>query len=40
MGYQSASMVEFIVDMLFGDFDFMKMNTQMHVTLSYYLIIF
>jgi acetyl/propionyl-CoA carboxylase alpha subunit len=27
MGYESASMVEFIVDMLSSDFDFVEMNT-------------
>jgi acetyl/propionyl-CoA carboxylase alpha subunit len=29
MGYESASMVEFIVDMFSGDFDFMNMNTRL-----------
>jgi acetyl/propionyl-CoA carboxylase alpha subunit len=27
VGYESASVVEFIVDTLFGDFNFMEMNT-------------
>ncbi len=40
MGYESACMVEFIVDMLSGAFDFMEMNTWLQVTLSSYLIIF
>jgi hypothetical protein len=40
MGYESASMVEFIVDTLSGDFDFMEMNTQLQLTLSSCLIIF
>jgi acetyl/propionyl-CoA carboxylase alpha subunit len=27
VGYESASRMEFIVDTLFGDFDFVEMNT-------------
>jgi acetyl/propionyl-CoA carboxylase alpha subunit len=40
MRYESAGMMEFIVDMLSSDFDFMEMSTRLHVTLGFYLIIF
>ncbi len=39
MGYESAGMVEFIVDMLFRHF-FVEMNTRLRVILNSYLIIF
>jgi hypothetical protein len=40
MGYESASTVEVIVDMLSSAFNFMEMNTWLQVTQSFYLIIF
>ncbi len=40
VGYKSVGMVEFIVDTLSSDFNCVKMNTQLKVTLSSYLIIF
>jgi hypothetical protein len=40
MGYENASTVEIIIDMLFSDFDFVEMNTQLQVIISSYLIFF
>ncbi len=40
MGYKSVGTVEFVVDTLSSDFNCVKMNTQLKVTLSSYLIIF
>jgi acetyl/propionyl-CoA carboxylase alpha subunit len=40
MGYENAGTVEIIIDMLFSDFDFVEMNTQLQVIISSYLIFF
>ncbi len=39
MGYESVGMMEFVVDMFSGDFNFMEMNTWLQVSLNAYLII-
>ncbi len=39
MGHESAGAVEFIVNTLSGDFDFVEMNTWLQIILSSYLII-
>jgi hypothetical protein len=40
VGYKSVGTVEFVVDTLSSDFNCMKMNIQLKVILSSYLIIF
>jgi biotin carboxylase len=40
MGYESVGMVEFTIDMLSSDFDFVEMNTRLQVALNSCLTIF